>query len=52
MKTNIFKNYKKSYNSFNPFYYSKTINTKKINGNSSKMAKESNNSKKKYKNNL
>ena len=52
MKTNYFKNYKKSYNSFNPFNYYQTINPKKINGNSLKMTIESNNTKKGYKKNL
>ena len=52
MKTNYFKNYKKSYNSFNPFNYYQTINPKKINGNSLKMTIESNNRKKGYKKNL
>ena len=52
MKTNYFKNNKKSYNLFNPFNCYQTINPKKINGNSFKMAIESNNSKKKYKKNL
>ena len=37
MKTNNIKNYKKSYNSFNPINYSKTNNQKKINGNSSRI---------------
>ena len=37
MKTKYFKKNKKSYNSINPFNYSETINTNKINGNYSKV---------------
>ena len=40
MKTKYFKNNKKSYNSINPFNYSETINTNKINGNYSKVTIE------------
>ena len=52
MKTNNFKNNKKSYNSINPFNYSQTINTKKINGNSAKDTIELQNYNKKSKFNL
>ena len=41
MKTKYFKKNKKSYNSINPFNYSETINTNKINGNYSKFIIES-----------
>ena len=37
MKTKYFKKNKKSFNSINPFNYSETINTNKINGNYSKV---------------
>ena len=40
MKTKYFKKNKKSYNSINPFNYSETINTNKINGNYSKVTIE------------
>ena len=50
MKANNFKNFKNSYNAFNPFYYSQKLNSKKINGNSSRQTIESQISNKRYKN--